>query len=127
MSIKNAANSELTSGIDTDFEELIIEAEELRLSSERRKMMAKQVSEYLVNIRITKIERTLIGDPTYRGGQSVHGLLDGGPYSGIVKIPVTYNEQILEFKKGDDLNLWVKLVDFSASLKRPVLEASSLD
>ncbi len=127
MSIKNAANSELTSGIDTDFEELIIEAEELRLSSERRKMMAKQVSEYLVNIRITKIERTLIGDPTYRGGQSVHGLLDGGPYSGIVKIPVTYNEQILEFKKGDDLNLWVKLVDFSSSLKRPVLEASSLD
>jgi Ca2+-binding EF-hand superfamily protein len=127
MSIKNAANSELTSGIDTDFEELIIEAEEMRLSSERRKMIAKQVSQYLVNIRITKIERTLIGDPTYRGGQSVYGLLDGGPYSGIVKIPVTYNEQILEFKKGDEMNLWVKLVDFSASLKRPVLEASSLD
>jgi Ca2+-binding EF-hand superfamily protein len=127
MSIKNAANSELTSGIDTDFEELIIEAEEMRLSSERRKMIAKQDSQYLVNIRITKIERTLIGDPTYRGGQSVYGLLDGGPYSGIVKIPVMYNEQILEFEEGDEMNLWVKLVDFSASLKRPVLEASSLD
>ena len=119
--------TELTSGIDTEFEEYIVEVEKARFSSERRELLAKQVNEYLVNIRITKIERTLIGDPTYRGGQSIKGLIDGGPYSGIVKIPVTYNEQILELQEGDNLNVWVRLVDFSSSLKRPVLEASSLE
>jgi len=124
---KDVTSTELTSGIDTEFEEYIIEIEKARFSSERRELLAKQVNEYLVKIRITKIERTLIGDPIYRGGQSIRGLIDGGPYSGIVKIPVTYNEQILEFQEGDDLNVWVRLVDFSSSLKRPVLEASSLE
>ena len=119
--------TELTSGIDTEFEEYIIELEKARFSSERRELLAKQVNEYLVNIRITTIERTLIGDPAYRGGQSIKGLMDGGPYSGIVKIPVIYNEQILELQEGDDLGVWAKLVDFSSSLKRPVLEASSLE
>ena len=127
LSTKNPTNTELTSGIDTEFEEYIIEVEKARYSSERRELLSKQVNEYLVNIRITKIERTLIGSPTYRGGQSIKGLIDGGPYSGIVKIPVTYNEQILELQAGDNLNVWAKLVDFSSSLKRPVLEASSLE
>jgi Ca2+-binding EF-hand superfamily protein len=124
---EDVTTTELTSGIDTEFEEDIIELEKARYPSERRELLAKQVNEYLVNIRITKIERTLIGDPAYRGGQSVKGLIDGGPYSGIVKIPVTLNEQILELQAGDDLNVWAKLVDFSSSLKRPVLEASSLE
>jgi len=127
QSTKDPTNTELTSGIDTEFEEYIIEVEKARYSSERRELLSKQVNEYLVNIRITKIERTLIGNPTYRGGQSIKGLIDGGPYSGIVKMPVTLNEQILELKEGDDVNVWAKLVDFSSSLKRPVLEASSLE
>ena len=127
LSTKDPTNTELTSEIDTEFEEYIIEVEKARFSSERRELLAKQVNEYLVNIRITKIERTLIGNPTYRGGQSIKGLIDGGPYSGIVKMPVTLNEQILELKEGDDVNVWAKLVDFSSSLKRPVLEASSLE
>jgi len=126
-STKDPTNTELTSEIDTEFEEYIIEVEKARFSSERRELLAKQVNEYLVNIRITKIERTLIGNPTYRGGQSIKGLIDGGPYSGIVKMPVTLNEQILELKEGDNVNVWAKLVDFSSSLKRPVLEASSLE
>ncbi len=124
---RDASNTELTDGIDTEFEGFIIEMENAKFSRERRELMTKQVSDYLVNIRITKIERTLIGDQTYRGGQSVHGLIDGGPYTGIVKIPVTFNEQILEMKKGDHFKVRAKLVDFSSSLKRPVLEASSLN
>tara|TARA_B110001452_G_scaffold267141_1_gene275946 strand:- start:2127 stop:3581 length:1455 start_codon:yes stop_codon:yes gene_type:complete len=122
----DASNIELTDGIDTVFEEFIAEMENAKFSSERRKLMASQVTEYLVNLRITKVERTLIGDKEYRGGQSVHALIDGGPYSGIVKIPISYNEQILEMRTGDQFKALVRLTDFSSSLKRPVLEASSL-
>ena len=123
---KDDTDTKLTDGIDTEFEELILRLEQARLSSERREIMKQQGSEYLVTIRITKMERTLIGDPKYRGGKSVHGLLDGGPYSGLVKIPVEFDEQMAEFKVGDEIRAWVKLVDFSTSLKRSVLEASKL-
>ncbi|MFL2961448.1 MAG: hypothetical protein ACJZ2K_00495 [Candidatus Poseidoniaceae archaeon] len=122
----NASNVELTDGIDTEFEQLIIEMEGARFSSERRELMNKQESEYLVNLRIKSMERTLLGDPVYRGGQSVHGLIDGGPYVGVIKVPVSFDEQILSMREGDDVKMWVKLVDFSPSLKRPVLEASEI-
>ena len=119
-------SGELSDGIDTKFEELILEMEGARFSSERKKLMEKQVSEFLVHIRIQKMERTLIGDPMYRGGKSVHCLLDGGPYVGVVKIPVSLDEVIHSFKEGDEIQVWAKLVDFSPSLKRPVLEASEI-
>ena len=88
--------------------------------------MDAQTSEFLVILRIDKVERTLIGDSKYRGGKSLHALIDGGPYSGVVKVPVSFNDQLEGTKKGDEIKAWVKLVDFSPSLKRPVVEASEL-
>ena len=116
----------LTEDIDTEFERLIVEMEGARFSSERKELMEKQMSEFLVTVRIEKMERTLIGDPNYRSGQSVHGLLDGGPYIGIVKIPVSQDDEIKQYKDGDEIQVWASLVDFSPSLKRPVLEASEI-
>ena len=121
-----AGSGELTEGIDTEFERLVLEMEGARFSSERKTLMEKQTTEFLVNLRIEKMERTIIGDPLYRGGQSVHALIDGGPYVGVIKIPVSYDEKILEHKEGDEIQVWAKLVDFSPSLKRPVLEASEM-
>ena len=115
---------ELTEGIDTEFERFVVEMEGARFSSERKTLMEKQTTDFLINMRIEKMERTLIGDPKYRGGQSVHGLLDGGPYVGLVKIPVELDEIILQHKEGDEIKVMARLVDFSPSLKRPVLEAS---
>ena len=86
----------------------------------------QQVNQYLITIRITKMERTLLGSPVYRGGQSIHGLLDGGPYTGIVKIPVSLDEEVLQLRAGDEIKIMAKVTDFSASLKRPVLEADQL-
>ena len=122
----HAGNGELTDGIDTEFERLVLEMEGARFSSERKTLMEKQTSEFLVNLRIEKMERTLIGDPVYRSGQSVHALIDGGPYVGVIKIPVAHDEKILAHKAGDEIQVWAKLVDFSPSLKRPVLEASEM-
>lgn len=122
----HAGSGELTDGIDTEFERLVLEMEGARFSSERKTLMEKQTSEFLVNLRIEKMERTLIGDPVYRSGQSVHALIDGGPYVGVIKIPVSFDEKILAHKAGDEIQVWAKLVDFSPSLKRPVLEASEM-
>ena len=122
----HAGSGELTEGIDTEFERLVLEMEGARFSSERKTLMEKQTSEFMVNLKIEKMERTLIGDPIYRGGQSVHALIDGGPYVGVIKIPVSFDEKILEHKVGDEIQVWAKLVDFSPSLKRPVLEASEM-
>ena len=117
---------EMSDEIDTEFERLLLEMEGARFSSERKALMEKQTSEFLVTLKIDKMERTLLGDPKYRGGQSVHGLLDGGPYIGVVKVPVELDEKILSFKEGDEVQLWASLVDFSPSLKRPVLESSEI-
>ena len=126
LSTEVEATGEMSDGIDTEFERLLLEMEGARFSSERKALMEKQTSEFLVTIKIDKMERTLLGDPKYRGGQSVHGLLDGGPYIGVVKVPVELDEKILSFKQGDDIQLWASLVDFSPSLKRPVLESSEI-
>ncbi|MGB0201332.1 MAG: hypothetical protein ACPGSV_01525 [Candidatus Poseidoniaceae archaeon] len=120
------ATVEMSDEIDTEFERLLLEMEGARFSSERKALMEKQTSEFLVTLKIEKMERTLLGDPKYRGGQSVHGLLDGGPYIGVVKVPVGLDEKILTFKEGDEIQLWASLVDFSPSLKRPVLESSEI-
>jgi hypothetical protein len=120
------ATGEMSDEIDTEFERLLLEMEGARFSSERKALMEKQTSEFLVTLKIEKMERTLLGDPKYRGGQSVHGLLDGGPYIGVVKVPVEMDEKILSFKVGDEIQLWASLVDFSPSLKRPVLESSEI-
>ena len=115
---------ELTEGIDTEFERFVVEMEGARFSSERKTLMEKHGGDFMINMRIQKIERTLIGDPKFRGGQSVHALIDGGPYVGVVKIPVELDEEILQHKAGDEIMVMARLVDFSPSLKRPVLEAS---
>jgi hypothetical protein len=120
------ATGEMSDEIDTEFERLLLEMEGARFSSERKALMEKQTSEFLVTLKIEKMERTLLGDPKYRGGQSVHGLLDGGPYIGVVKVPVEMDEKVLSFKVGDEIQLWASLVDFSPSLKRPVLESSEI-
>ena len=125
-STEGEATGEMSDEIDTEFERLLLEMEGARFSSERKALMEKQTSEFLVTLKIDKMERTLIGDPKYRGGQSVHGLLDGGPYVGVVKVPVEFDEKILSFKEGDEIQLWASLVDFSPSLKRPVLESSEI-
>ncbi|MBA4694645.1 MAG: hypothetical protein H2066_02180 [Candidatus Poseidoniales archaeon] len=121
-----SSEGDLSEGIDTDLERFIVQMEEAKFSSERRTLMETQTSEFLVNLKIQKMERTLIGDPVYRSGQSVHGLIDGGPYVGVIKIPVAFDEKILSHKEGDEITVWAKLVDFSPSLKRPVLESSEM-
>lgn len=116
-------NIELSQGIDTALEKAIVELENVRLSSERRSLMEAQTMEHMVSIKITKKEKTLLGGPIFRGGTTLQGLIDGGPYNGLVKIPVAFEDVVGSHKEGDSIRVMARLVDFSPSLKRPVLEA----
>jgi hypothetical protein len=115
---------ELDGEINTPLEMAIETMENARLSSERRAIMAAENSVHMVTLKISKFEKTLLGDATYRGGQSVSGLIDGGPYEGLVKIPVELDEEIMACKDGDTITLYARIVDFSPSRRRPVLEAT---
>jgi len=115
---------ELDEGINTPLEMAIETMENARLSSERRAIMAAENSVHMVTLKISKFERTLLGDKIYRGGQSLSGLIDGGPYEGLVKIPIELNEEILACTEGDTITLNARIVDFSPSRRRPVMEAT---
>ena len=116
----------LSEGIDTEFEKLIQMLDEAILSSDRRKILQEQTHEYKINLKITKFERTLLGDPEYRGGQSVHGILDGGPYQGVVRIPKALDEEILSLNEGSEITVMGSISDYMPSLKRTVVDASTI-
>jgi len=117
---------ELTPDIDTDFERYIVELSEAVLSSDRRKILENQTHGYKFSFKISKFERTLLGNPDYRGGQSVHGLIDGGPFEGVVRIPKSMDEIILEYKEGSIVEIQGIISDYMPSLKRCVIDATHL-
>ena len=88
--------------------------------------MEKQESEYLINVKINSMERTLLGEPKYRGGQSVHGLIDGGPFQGVIRIPKANDEEILSHNVGSEIIIQGKISDYMPSLKRCVIDCISL-
>ena len=50
----HSGSGELTEGIDTEFERLVLEMEGARFSSERKTLMEKQTSEFMVNLKIER-------------------------------------------------------------------------
>jgi len=116
----------LSEGIDTEFEKLILMLDNAILSSDRRKILQEQTHQYKIHLKITKFERTLLGEPEYRGGQSVHGIIDGGPYQGVVRIPKALDEEILSMKEGSEITVMGSISDYMPSLKRTVVDASTI-
>lgn len=114
--------NDLTDGIDTRFEQFIVELSEAVLSSDRRKILENQTEYHTFTLKISKFERTLLGDPEYRGGQSVHGLIDGGPFQGVIRIPKDMDEEILSHNVGSEIIIQGKISDYMPSLKRCVID-----
>ncbi len=120
------SSEDLTSDIDTDFERFIVELSEAVLSSDRRNILKRQTHGYTFSFKISKFERTLLGNPEYRGGQSIHGLIDGGPFEGVVRIPKSMDETILNYKEGSSVNIQGSISDYMPSLNRCVIDATHL-
>ena len=116
----------LTEGIDTELESMILQLEETRLTSERNAIIGEGSKTFSLHLRIEKIERTLLGQAGYRGGQSMHGMIDGGPYHGVIQIHTDLNERALDYNVGDEIQLLARIVDYKPSIKRTVMRCNSI-
>jgi len=106
----------LDENVNTTNEKLIEELYSSRLSSEERAIIAKANSS-ICTVKVERIERTLMVTDHYRGGYSVLGILDGGPYKVAIMIPKSENDVVTAFKKGDTVVADAKIVSWSSGLK----------
>jgi len=113
---------ELTDGIDTRLEEVLIQLEEARLTSERNSIIETNGFNHRVTIRIQRVDKTILGKPEYRGGLTFTGELDGGPYSALLEMPVAMSEQLSSLDEGDTIIAIAHLSKWKSGLKRAVLE-----
>lgn len=106
----------LDENVNTTNEKLIEELYSSRLSSEERAIIAKANSS-ICTIKVERIERTLMVTDHYRGGYSILGILDGGPYKVTIMIPKSENDVVTAFIKGDTVVADAKIVSWSSGLK----------
>ena len=106
----------LDGNVNTANEKLIEELYSSRLSSEERAIIAKANSS-ICTVKVERIERTLMVTDHYRGGYSVLGILDGGPYKVAIMLPKIENDVVTAFMKGDTVVADAKIVSWSSGLK----------
>ena len=76
-------------------------------------------------IMVERVERTLMVMDNYRGGMTVVGLLDNGPYTVAVLFEPDYNDQI-ETLVGKKISFSGALHDWSSGLRQAKLKGSNL-
>ena len=76
-------------------------------------------------IMVERVERTLMVMDSYRGGMTVVGLLDNGPYTVAVLFEPDYNDQI-ETLVGKKISFSGALHDWSSGLRQAKLKGSNL-
>ena len=76
-------------------------------------------------LMVERVERTLMVMDSYRGGMTVVGLLDNGPYTVAVLFEPNYNDQI-ETLVGKKISFSGALHDWSSGLRQAKLKGSNL-
>ncbi len=72
---------------------------------------------------VEKIERNLMVMDSYRGGMTITGLLDGGPFNVSVLFEPQYNE-FIEKSEGKTVYFMAKLHDWSSGLRQAKLKGT---
>ncbi|MDE0557416.1 MAG: hypothetical protein OSB30_02955 [Candidatus Poseidoniaceae archaeon] len=116
MDVEESSSVILDGNINTTNEKLIEELYSSRLSSEERAIIAKAKSS-MCTIKVERIERTLMVTDHYRGGHSIVGILDGGPYKVAIMLPKSENDVVTKFLKGETVVADAKIVSWSSGLK----------
>ena len=114
--VEDSSSVILDGNINTTNEKLIEQLYSSRLSSEERAIIAKAESS-ICTIKVERIERTLMVTDHYRGGHSIVGILDGGPYKVSIMLPESENDVVKKFLKGDTVVADAKIVSWSSGLK----------
>jgi hypothetical protein len=114
--VEDSSSVILDENVNTNNEKLIEQLYSSRLSSEERAIIAKAESS-ICTIKVERIERTLMVTDHYRGGHSIVGILDGGPYKVSIMLPESENDVVTTFMKGDTVIADAKIVSWSSGLK----------
>ena len=107
--------------IENPNEIMIEKLERTRLSSEADAIIA-ECHEHLCALRVEEVGRTLLAKDEFRGGYTVVGEFDGGPFTAGVMFPESENDKILAFKIGSTINCVGKIVKWSSGRREAVLK-----
>lgn len=119
--IEQAASTPL---VTTSIEQLIEQLGSTRLSSEANSIIdaSKPGS---CSISIQRVERNLMVMDHYRGGMTIIGLLDNGPYTVAVLFEPEYND-VIQNSEGKTAHFRGKLHDWSSGLRQAKLKGTEL-
>ena len=121
--IDNVENEQMPS-INTSIEKGIERLHSTRLHRESVSVIESTQSGNCT-LMVERVERTLMVMDSYRGGMTVVGLLDNGPYTVAVLFEPEYNEQI-ESLEGKRISFVGTLFDWSSGLRQAKLKGSEL-
>ncbi|MAE79315.1 MAG: hypothetical protein CL967_06080 [Euryarchaeota archaeon] len=107
--------------IENSTELMIEKLEQSRLSSEADAIIA-DCYEHLCALKVEQIDRTLVADGEYRGGYTIVGEIDGGPFSAGVMFPADANDTILSLKTGIMINCVGQIVKWSSGRRLALLK-----
>ena len=116
IDVEEASSVILDENVNTTNEKLIEELYSSRLSSEERAIISRAKSS-ICTIKVERIERTLMVTDHYRGGHSIVGILDGGPYKVSIMLPKSENDVVTKFQKEEIVVADAKIVSWSSGLK----------
>ena len=115
---------EQTPSVTTSIEQLIESLHSTRLHSEAKSVI--DTSEPgSCSLSIERVERNLMVMDNYRGGMTIVGLLDNGPYTVAVLFEPEYND-IIDNSAGKTANFIGKLHDWSSGLRQAKLKGTDL-
>ena len=113
--------------ISTNIERTIELLENSKLHSEALSIISNS-EEGICTLHIERIENNLMVSDSYRGGKTLVGLLDGGPYTVAVLFEPEFNEVIeQQVAKSKVVSFNAKLFEWSSGLRQAKLKGKSLE
>ena len=118
------ANIEQENTVETSIEIGIERLHSTRLHREATSVI-ESTSSGDCTLLVERVERTLMVMDEFRGGMTVVGLLDNGPYTVSVLFEPEFNEQV-EKLEGKSISFTGKLFDWSSGLRQAKLKGTEL-
>lgn len=112
---------EKASPVHQSTESAIEHLEKTRLSSESADVLS-QCIEHTVIMKVEEHSRTLLGSGQYRGGCTIQGEIDGGPFSAEIMLPAEENEFVESLKRAQLIKCQAKIVKWSSGSRMSTLE-----
>ena len=102
-------------------EKKIHELEKSRLSSESQAIIDR-CEERSVVLKFEEHGRTLLASGEYRGGSTIQGEIDGGPFHAEIRLLPENNELVESLKKGQLISCQAKIIRWSSGSRQATLE-----